>query len=145
MASEKVTLQIELQQDTYHKILKLLHVQSYILKTDDNVTPEDFCKASISHLLKILLNSPTPEIKQHVQQYLPLTSDLPLKNRFATYVDQLGISRNRLAKQLGISKGTLSGILSNKHQPSLDVFIKLYILLGCPDFNDILYREGETE
>ena len=64
-----------------------------------------------------------------------------LKNTFKNLLKQRDIKQIDLATDTGIDKGNLSLILNNKTQPSLDYFLRIWITLGCPPMEDILYRE----
>jgi hypothetical protein len=40
-----------------------------------------------------------------------------------------------------IEQANISYIFSNKNQPSLDYFLRLWVFFGCPPLNEVLYRE----
>jgi DNA-binding XRE family transcriptional regulator len=66
-----------------------------------------------------------------------------LKNRLKEYVKKRGMLQKDLAAKTGIDEGNISTMLNNKYQPSLDYFLRVWIALGCPPLNEILYREKD--
>lgn len=66
-----------------------------------------------------------------------------LKNRLKEYVKKRGMLQKDLAAKTGIDEGNISTMLNNKFQPSLDYFLRVWIALGCPPLNEILYREKD--
>lgn len=70
-----------------------------------------------------------------------LSKPYKLKNTFKILLKQQDIKQIDLATDTGIDKGNLSLILNNKTQPSLDYFLRIWITLGCPPIEEILYRE----
>jgi DNA-binding Xre family transcriptional regulator len=66
-----------------------------------------------------------------------------LKNNFKEYIDKLGWKQKDLAEKTKIDPGNISIILSNRSQPSLDYFLRIWIAVGCPPMNKVLYRVDE--
>lgn len=66
-----------------------------------------------------------------------------LKNRFKAYLKSKGLKQVELAEKTGIDPGNISIILSNRSQPSLDYFLRIWIALGRPPIENVMYREEE--
>lgn len=69
-----------------------------------------------------------------------LMGKAPLKNRIKEHMKALGITQSELAKKTGISTSNISLIVSNKNQPALDYFIRIWVALDCPPIDKLVYR-----
>lgn len=72
---------------------------------------------------------------------LNLEEGMKIKNSFKQILKNIGMKQKELAELVGIDEATLSTILSNKNQPSMEYFLRIWTVLGCPPIEDILYRE----
>ncbi|MDQ0339268.1 DNA-binding XRE family transcriptional regulator [Caldalkalibacillus uzonensis] len=134
---QRVRFTIEVSLDTAERIWNIVHVTNYHLKHNGKrISPEDVIKIGTLRYIEQFYREQTISKVQ-----CSLGTSFPLKNKIKAYIKQKGISASSLADKAGISKGTLSDILNNKHQPSLDTFLRLYVALDCPPLDDILYRE----
>jgi transcriptional regulator with XRE-family HTH domain len=64
-------------------------------------------------------------------------------NRFRQLLDQKGITPYKVAKDTGISQGTLSDWKRGKCKPKLDKLIKIAEYLGVP-LEDFIKEETKT-
>lgn len=96
---------------------------------------DDFIVGCVIHYLKDIKKQST------LAGYDDLGKPYRLKNRLKEYVKKRGMLQKELAIQTNIEESNISMILNNKVQPSLDYFLRIWIVLNCPPLNEILYRE----
>ncbi|WP_019122369.1 helix-turn-helix domain-containing protein [Brevibacillus massiliensis] len=115
---------------------------------------DDIAQAAFSFFFSRYLDDPHvapalyEEIRKDLDQHFSLGSMYPLKNSIAHYIKnvrKINLAQKEIAQQLGISPSTLSMILKNVNQPSLDVFLRIWIWLGVPPLKELLYREMPEE
>lgn len=131
---------IHLNKETTDKLNELTAATNYLCQDGEKLTPEDIIKGSLAYYLDRFYEN-TVSSAAEMEKVIPLSSNYPLKNKIGEILDTRPISKLDIAAQLKISKGTLSGIINNRHQPSLDIFVRLWVMLGCPPLHEILYRE----
>jgi DNA-binding XRE family transcriptional regulator len=142
---KKRSITIEISEETYDKVLSLVHVINYLNRNVDNeITPERFLKGSLAYYMErfyglVEQDYENPSLLNIGNPHLPLKIDIE------KHVQKLGLPLTHIAKQINISKATLNSIIESKHQPSLDIFIRLWVLIGCPPLHEILYREKEND
>jgi DNA-binding XRE family transcriptional regulator len=142
---KKASITIEMSEETYNKISSLVHVINYLNRNiEKEITPERFLKGSLAYYLDRFYGIANQDYNNSdlINLGNPFT---PLRIEIEKYVINLGLPLTTIAKQLNISKATLKSIMENKHQPSLDIFIRLWVLIGCPPLHEILYREKEID
>jgi DNA-binding XRE family transcriptional regulator len=61
-----------------------------------------------------------------------------VKNKLKDILNQKGIKHIWLAEELNVSKATISNILNNKQQPSIETTYKIAILLNL-EIDDIFF------
>lgn len=66
-----------------------------------------------------------------------------LNNRIKEKLINIGWKQKDLADKTGIDKSNISMILSNRSQPSLDYFLRIWIALDCPPINELFYRKKD--
>ncbi len=67
-----------------------------------------------------------------------------LQNRLKEMIKDEGMKQKDICDMTGIDPGSLSNILSNRNQPSMDYFLRIWVVLGCPPIEDVFYRDGEN-
>ena len=94
--------------------------------------------------------------------FLPQRVSVHLKttrlDRIRTLLNRIGLSQNKLADEVGISRGTMSKISNGDWYPYSDLMVKICKILECPTvvvfgdskhwekWNDkIIYGEGNNE
>jgi hypothetical protein len=102
-------------------------------------TTEDFITGCVNLYIKQL------QTWEEISGLDDLGKPYRLKNRFKEIAEKKGMKGKDLAKLTGIHDGNISIVLSNRSQPSLDYFLRIWIALGRPDIQDCLYREKENE
>jgi DNA-binding Xre family transcriptional regulator len=130
-----------IDEEIYNEIDKiLLYRNSKIMALEMDKkfrSVQDFAKGCFNHYLK--------EIR--IQEELAGVDDLGkpyrLRNHFKEILKKKGWSQKQLAEATNIDPSNISITLSNRSQPSLDYFLRIWIALGCPPLNECLSREKE--
>ncbi|WCK52813.1 helix-turn-helix transcriptional regulator [Aneurinibacillus sp. Ricciae_BoGa-3] len=143
---EKRTFTIELTDTVAEKLELLTNFTNYMLrdKYPEPMTVEENIAGAVAYYLMMYFPHVSGETTKDVMKLFPLGTDAPLKNRIKEELEKRKVSQNAVARELNISKSTLSAILNNRNQPSLDVFLRIWTMLGCPSLDSILYRESPT-
>lgn len=137
-----VEIPIYLKKETLEKIEKIIEFENsknviYKPHRYSKNTVQDFVTGCVYTYLK----------KMHIHNELENVDDLSkpttLKNKIKDYLKELGWKQKDLADKSGMDTGNLSYILSNRNQPNLDAFLRIWIALDCPPLSKILYREEE--
>ena len=66
-----------------------------------------------------------------------------IKNRFKDILKGIDMKQKELAALSQIDDATISLILTNRNQPTIDSFLKIWVVLGMPPLEEIFYREKE--
>lgn len=138
---EKIS--IYLHKETVEKIKKIVMFEN--LKNEMYPLRSRPTNFEISDFITGCLNKKLNELENFYQ--LAGLDDLGkpyrLKNRFKEILSKKGIKQKELAAITQIDDGNISIILSNRSQPSLDYFLRIWIALGCLPFEKVLYRTEE--
>lgn len=104
--------------------------------------PIDF---DIEDFITACVNDKLDEIKNYFElvDYEKLTSEGKLKNRFKEFLDKTNMKQKELAEKVNIHRSNISMFVSNQNQPSLETFIRIWIVFKCPPIHELLYREVE--
>jgi DNA-binding Xre family transcriptional regulator len=134
---------IYLHDEDLKEIEKILHYRnSKIMALDvdkKSRTVEEFVKGCVNYYLKQVKN------QEELAGIDDLGKPYRLKNRFKEIMESKGLRGKDLSELTNIHAGNISIILSNRSQPSLDYFLRIWIALGCPPLNQCLYREIDEE
>ena len=79
----------------------------------------------------------------HTVEKSKYTHNGKVKNRFKQILKQVDMKQRELATLTGIDDATVSQVLSNRNQPTVDNFLKMWAVLGNPPIEEIFYRERE--
>jgi DNA-binding Xre family transcriptional regulator len=138
---KKIT--IFLHDDDYNEIEKILHYRNskvMALNLDKKSrSVEEFTKGCINYYLKQVKN------QEELAGIDDLGKPYRLKNRFKEIMEKKGLRGKDLSELTNIHQGNISIVLSNRSQPSLDYFLRIWIALGCPPLNQCLYRVEDEE
>ena len=66
-----------------------------------------------------------------------------IKNRFKDISKGIDMKQKELASLSQIDDATISLILTIRNQPTIDSFLKIWVVLGMPPLEEIFYREKE--
>lgn len=134
---KKVT--IFLNDNLYKEILDIIEYRNKRIIVDNEekkaTSIEEFATGSIIQVLKWLKN------EDSLAGIDDLGKPYRLKNRFKEIAEKKRLRGKDLAELTNIHQGNISIIFTNRSQPSLDYFLRIWIALGCPPLNECLYRE----
>lgn len=132
---------IYLSDDVVDEINKIVEFRNRRISLDNEDkkprTIEEFIKGSTIQNLKWLK---AEEISAGLDD---LGKPYRLKNNFKEIVKRKGWTQKQLADATNIDPSNISITLSNRSQPSLDYFLRIWIALGCPPLNECLSRVKE--
>ncbi|MFB4168650.1 helix-turn-helix domain-containing protein [Virgibacillus sp. JSM 102003] len=135
---KKIT--IELNDDTYKQISEITELENLINRhrdknRNDNYTTEEFVVGCILDKVEQIqhFNKVNPFIKNNVQP--------KVKNRFKEIAKNKNIYIKDVAEQLDMQPPNISKIFNNVSQPRLELFIKIWIVLGSPPLSQCIYLE----
>jgi len=124
--------------DQIQKIVNFKHAKDLLFYEDvKGVSVEKFIVGCVRYYLKKI---------KHIEDLSgidQLGKPFKIKNRIKEYITIHNISQQELAEMTKISPSNISLILSNKNQPSLDYFFRIWIALECPEIDWLFYRVEE--
>jgi DNA-binding Xre family transcriptional regulator len=140
---EYIEINVKFKKETFKEINEYVQYQN--LRNDKakrkgkpiDLSLEDFVTGCVNAYLSKLKNG------EELAGLDDLGKPYRLKNNFKDYITNLGWKQKDLAEKTKIDAGNISIILSNRSQPSLDYFLRIWIAIGCPPMNKVLYREDE--
>jgi DNA-binding phage protein len=127
---------IAIRQETYEKMEGAL--KTFNFYTDRNITIEDFLNSLILEKVTILKNS----LVQRSNLSHPFFQDGKLTNHFRQIARQQNLKASEISEKTGIDKSTLSYILSNKAQPGAENLLKLWVLFGKLDLEQLFEKKS---
>lgn len=139
---EKVTVTVNLSMKNYVDIQNLIgfcKINNLALNTGLPTTDEELINAALfNYLDKIETIVSYYKIEKRAQK---VDEELKVKNRFKEILQMVGMKQKELAELTGIDNATISFILTNRNQPSIEYFLRIWTVLGCPPVEDVFYRE----
>jgi hypothetical protein len=137
---EKIKINIHLRKDTVEKINKIVNyknLKTELIRLNETQihTMEDFITGCVNYYMKQLAN------REEYAGMDDLGKPYRLKNNFKNLLKSKGWKQKDLADITNIDPANISIILSNRSQPSLDYFLRLWVAFGCPPLNKVLERE----
>jgi DNA-binding Xre family transcriptional regulator len=136
---KKVT--IFLNDEIYNEILRIVEYRNkrVIVDNEDKkaTTIEEFVTGSVIQVLKWL------KAEEVSAGFDDLGKPYRLRNHFKEILKSKGWTQKMLAEKTNIDPSNISIILSNRSQPSLDYFLRIWIALECPQINKCLSRTGD--
>jgi DNA-binding Xre family transcriptional regulator len=135
-----IIIPVQLKLETFSKIMKITQYQN--LKNDirGNERPTDFevqefISGSVNTYLKYI------EDFQKIAGLDDLGKPYRLKNRFKELMIKRKMKQKDICEITQIDPANISFIFNNKNQASLDYFLRIWVVFGCPPLNEVLYRE----
>ena len=142
MAIPKV--EIVLKEETIAKIQKLVDLENFL---NDNISNENRRVYTVEDFIKgatmLNLNSfSEPKSLLYLSGINEENEDIRYHTRFKELAKELGISQRTISRITGINPSNLNQIFNNtmKSNPRLDTFIKIWLVLGCPQLQNCIYR-----
>lgn len=137
---KKIT--IELNEETYDQIKEITDLENLINRhrdknRRDNYKVEEFVVGCIVDKIE--------QIKHFelVNPFLEDNTQPVIKNRFKEIAKVKNIYMKDIADQLNMQPPNISKIFNNASQPRLELFIKIWIVLGCPPLHKCIYLEED--
>lgn len=118
------------------KVVEYRNVKSLIYTpTNKERSIEEFVKGATVHQVRNM------QKQNRLYGIEELTKPFSIKNKFKEFADIKNITQKMVSEATGIALSNINNIWNNKTQPSLDYFLRLWFVFGCPPFGKILYRE----
>ncbi|MBX0320165.1 helix-turn-helix domain-containing protein [Shouchella clausii] len=131
-------ISIEMSDELHREILFICEYfnkkEQFYNRKETTITVESFIQAAIKERL-ILIDKIVNSNLKH--------KDFSLKNNFKKMFKDSNISQSELSERTGIPISTISSILTNRSQPTMDHFFKLWEALYFPNIFECFYREKE--
>ncbi|WP_249870077.1 helix-turn-helix domain-containing protein [Oceanobacillus saliphilus] len=135
-------LTIQLKDETYNQIKELTELENLINRHRDKNRSDDY------KIEEFIVGSIVDKLDQI--KYFDLTNPFieskrqPIvKNRFKEIAKQKNIYMKDIADQLNMHPPNISKIFNNVSQPRLELFIKIWLILGCPPLQQCIYLEED--
>ncbi|MBD1379188.1 helix-turn-helix transcriptional regulator [Metabacillus arenae] len=140
---EKIIFEIELEKETVYEIeelIKYFKVRNLLTNMDFSKSHADFIKSGLYAHMERLKRFHSFTISKDTYK---LKSVAKLQNKIKQYMVEEGLRATDLSELTEIDKGAISNILSNRNQPSMDYFLRIWIALGCPPIEELFYRDTD--
>lgn len=142
-----VNVTINISKKTHEKIKEFVEFENLTntyknKECPTNNTVEDFIVGAISYSLEDInhFSSINPLMNRTVNK------NVTVKNRFKEIISENEeLNMKKVCDRLGIKPSNLSPIVNNKSQPRMDLFLKIWIILGCPKLQDCIYIEEDGD
>lgn len=108
----------------------------------DELTIENIVKGSLYFYLNRFFTERVCE--NEIESVIPLGSFGELSNTILEYMEKNNITYSYMANEIQVTRSTISKILHNQKQPSLDLFIRIWVWLGCPPIHELLVRTNNV-
>lgn len=131
-------IKFNITSETLEKLKLLQEIINYE-RDNDKLTIEDVVKGSLFHYLNRFYTNRINEAE--IEKLIPLGSHGELVNCIGKFMNDNNITPSHVANETQITRAMMSNILNNKKPPSLDVFIRIWVALGCPPLHKLLKRE----
>ncbi|WP_156288981.1 helix-turn-helix domain-containing protein [Oceanobacillus salinisoli] len=133
---------IQLKDETYNHIKELTELENLINRHRDKNRNDDY------KMEEFIIGCIVDKIEQikHFDSVNPLMENegtAIIKNRFKEIAKKKNMYIKDIADQLNMQPPNISKIFNNVSQPRLELFIKIWIILGCPPLHQCIYLEND--
>lgn len=137
---KKIT--IELNDETYDKIKEITDLENLINRHRDKNRRDDY---KVEEFVVGCIVDKVEQIKHFelVNPFVENNTQPVIKNRFKEIAKDKNIYIKDVADQLNMLSPNISKIFNNASQPRLELFIKIWIVLGCPPLHKCIYLEED--
>ncbi|RKQ32724.1 helix-turn-helix domain-containing protein [Oceanobacillus halophilus] len=137
-------LNIHLKDETYQQIKEITELENLINRHRDKNRSDDY---KIEEFIIGCVIDKLEQIKHfdNVNPFRDQKQQPIIKNRFKEIAKQKKIFIKDIAKQLQMQPPNISKIFNNISQPRLELFIKIWMVLGCPPLHSCIYLEEVNE
>jgi hypothetical protein len=136
------TITIQLKDETFDHIKELTDLENLINRHRDKNRSDDY---KIEEFVVGCIVEKMEQIKHFdlVNPFRESHSQPIIKNRFKEIAKEKNIYIKDVAKQLNMLPPNISKIFNNVSQPRLELFIKIWIVLGTPPIHKCIYVEED--
>lgn len=131
---------IEISEETFLRIVRIVEFQnlSNIVHKESNTDIETFIKGAVIREIEKIetYNDIFCELKTK-----GLLKPLNLKNKVKSILKRMNLKQLDLSEMTGVDSSDLSMYLNNRRPMSLEVFLRIWISLGCPPIEEIFYTD----
>jgi DNA-binding XRE family transcriptional regulator len=139
---ERISITVHLEPETInflHDVAQYENLKSKFKNGRPKIKEEDVIKAAVNYFIKDIRNFYKHQIIRDVSN--GIGEPYILKNRIREILKEKDLKQLDLCALTGIDKTNISLIINNKHQPSLDLFLRIWVALDYPPIEDIFHRE----
>lgn len=141
---DEIKINIHLRKDTVemiNKIVQYKNLKNELIRQNHNQvnTIEDFITGCVNFYINQIVK------REEFAGLDDLGKPFRLRNHFKDILKRKGWNQKHLSDLTNIDPSNISIILSNRSQPSLDYFLRIWITLGCPPLDECLSREEKIE
>lgn len=133
---------IQLDEETYDQITDITELENLINRHRDKNRRDDY------KIEEFIVGSIVDKIEQinhfdTVNPFLQNNKQPVIRNRFKEIAKRKNIYIKDVADQLHMKPPNISKIFNNVSQPRLELFIKIWLVLGSPPLHECIYLEVE--
>jgi DNA-binding Xre family transcriptional regulator len=121
-------------------ILEYKHARDFLFEKETNHTSiENFIVGCVCYYLKQIKET------RELSGIDELGKPFQLENKIGELLEQKRMSQLRLSELTGIAPSNINNFVKNKHQPSLDYFLRIWIALECPPLDWMFYKIPQSK
>ncbi|WP_404452018.1 helix-turn-helix domain-containing protein [Virgibacillus necropolis] len=137
---KKIT--IELSEEAYDQLKEITDLENLINRHRDKNRRDNY---KIEEFVIGCIVDKIEQIKHFelVNPFIENNAQPVIKNRFKEIAKDKNIYIKDIADQLNMLSPNISKIFNNASQPRLELFIKIWIVLGCPPLHKCIYLEED--
>lgn len=137
---KKIT--IELNEETYDQIKEITDLENLVNRHRDKNRRDNY---KVEEFVVGCIVDKVEQIKHFelVNPFIESNTQPRVKNRFKEIAKNKKIYIKDVADQLNMLPPNISKIFNNLSQPRLELFIKIWIVLGCPPLHQCVYLEED--
>lgn len=137
---KKIT--IELNDETYDQIKEITDLENLVNRHRDKNRRDNY---KVEEFVVGCIVDKVEQIKHFelVNPFIERNTQPRVKNRFKEIAKNKKIYIKDVADQLNMLPPNISKIFNNLSQPRLELFIKIWIVLGCPPLHQCVYLEED--
>jgi DNA-binding Xre family transcriptional regulator len=134
---------IHLKKDVIKDIEKIIEYKDkrdFVFNKEENYTSvEKFIVGCVYYYLRQIKNI------EYFSGINDLGRPFRLENKIGELLELKRMSQKDLSEMTGIAAPNINNFVKNKHQPSLDYFLRIWIALECPPLDWMFFRITESE
>ncbi|WP_067729633.1 helix-turn-helix domain-containing protein [Oceanobacillus damuensis] len=133
---------IQLNDEIYNQIHDLTELENLINRHRDKNRSDDY---KIEEFIVGSIIDKLEQIKHFdlTNPFIENNRQPVIKNRFKEIAKQKNIYIKDIAEQLNMQPPNISKIFNNVSQPRLELFVKIWLVLGCPPLQQCIYLEED--